>query len=125
LQISEKTLTLGLTITLTIMLGAVAAQAQGTSVFTTGLNRPAKMISAGQASLMVAEAGTTAPNSGRISLVNRSTGAFLASQVARGTLRLSESGDEFTTNTSTTSFDPHGVIIPGMGCSNAVGTRFE
>ena len=53
------------------------------------------------------------------------TGAFLASQVARGTLRLSESGDEFTTNSSTTSFDVHGVIIPGMSCSNAVGTRFE
>jgi len=53
------------------------------------------------------------------------TGAFLASQVARGTLRLSESGNEFTTNSSTMSFDPHGVIIPGMGCSNAVGTRFE
>ena len=53
------------------------------------------------------------------------TGAFLARQVARGTLRLSESGNEFTTNSSTTSFDVHGVIIPGMSCSNAVGTRFE
>jgi hypothetical protein len=54
------------------------------------------------------------------------TSAFLASQVARGTLRLSESGNEFTTNSSTTSFDVHGVIIPGqMSCSNAVGTRFE
>ncbi len=53
------------------------------------------------------------------------TGAFLARQVARGTLRLSESGDEFTTNSSTMSFDAHGVIIPGMGCANAVGTRFE
>jgi len=53
------------------------------------------------------------------------TSAFLASQVARGTLRLSESGNEFTTNTSTTSFDVNGVSLPGMGCSNAVGTRFE
>ncbi|MEJ7700232.1 MAG: ScyD/ScyE family protein [Pyrinomonadaceae bacterium] len=57
------------------MLGAVAAQAQATSVFTTGLNNPAKIITAGQTSLLVAEAGTTAPNSGRISLVNRTTGA--------------------------------------------------
>ena len=53
------------------------------------------------------------------------TGAFLASQVARGTLRLSESGNEFTTNSSTTSFDVNGVSLPGMGCANAVGTRFE
>ena len=53
------------------------------------------------------------------------TGAYLARQVARGTLRLSESGDEFTTDSSTTSFDVNGVSLPGMGCSNAVGTRFE
>ena len=53
------------------------------------------------------------------------TGAFKASQVARGTLRLSESGDEFTTDSSTTSFDVNGVSLPGMGCANAVGTRFE
>jgi len=53
------------------------------------------------------------------------TGAYLASQVARGTLQLSESGDEFTTNSSTTSFDVNGVSLPGMGCANAVGTRFE
>jgi len=53
------------------------------------------------------------------------TGAFLASQVARGTLQYSERRDEFTTDSSTTSFDMNGVSIPGMGCSNAVGTRFE
>jgi len=53
------------------------------------------------------------------------TGAFLASQVARGTLRLSGRGDEFTTDSSTTSFDVNGVSLPGMGCSNAIGTRFE
>ena len=76
LQISEKTLTIGLAITLTIILGAIAAQAQGTSVFTTGLNEPRKIITAGQASLLVAEAGTSdAPNTGRVSLVNRTTGA--------------------------------------------------
>jgi hypothetical protein len=50
-------------------------KAQTTSVFTTGLNNPAKIITAGQSSLLVAEAGTTTPNSGRISLVNRTTGA--------------------------------------------------
>jgi hypothetical protein len=73
---TQKTLAFGLTLALTILLGAVAAQAQGTSVFTTGLNRPAKMITAGQASLMVAEAGTNAAsNTGRISLVNRTSGA--------------------------------------------------
>jgi len=53
------------------------------------------------------------------------TGAYLGSQVARGTLRLSERGDGFTTDSSTTVFDVHGVSLPGMGCSNAVGTRFE
>ena len=75
LQISEKTLTLGLAIALTITLGVIYAQAQATSVLTTGLEKPSKMILAGQASLMVAEAGTTTPNSGRISLVNRGGGA--------------------------------------------------
>jgi len=74
-QFSQKTLTLCLTIALTILLGAVAFPAQTTSVFTTGLNAPAKIITAGQSSLLVAEAGTTAPNNGRISLVNRATGA--------------------------------------------------
>ena len=53
------------------------------------------------------------------------TGAFLASQVARGTLRLSGRGDEFTTDSSTASFDVNGVSLPGMGCANAVGKRFE
>lgn len=72
---TQKTLTLGLAIALTIMLGAIHAQAQATSIFTTGLEKPLKIIHAGQASLMVAEAGTTASNSGRISIVNRTTGA--------------------------------------------------
>ncbi|MEO8073153.1 MAG: ScyD/ScyE family protein, partial [Acidobacteriota bacterium] len=75
LQISEKTITLGLTIALMILLGAVVAQAQGTSVFTTGLNNPVKMITAAGSSLLVSESGTDTPNSGRISLVNRTTGA--------------------------------------------------
>ncbi len=64
-----------MTLTLVILLGAVAMMAQGTSVFTTGLNNPRKIITAGQTSFLVAEAGTNdAPNTGRISLVNRTTG---------------------------------------------------
>jgi hypothetical protein len=74
-QIRRKSLTFGLTIVLTILLGAVVLRAQGTSVFTTGLNSPAKIILAGDSSLLVAEAGTDAPNTGRISLVNRASGA--------------------------------------------------
>ncbi|MGI8640296.1 MAG: ScyD/ScyE family protein [Pyrinomonadaceae bacterium] len=57
------------------LLVTVESFAQATSVFTTGLNNPSKIITAGQTSLLVAEPGTTAPNSGRISLVNRASGA--------------------------------------------------
>ena len=71
----QQTITFGLTLTLTILLGAVAATAQGTSVFTTGLNNPAKIVTAGGSSLLISESGTNTPNSGRISLVNRTTGA--------------------------------------------------
>lgn len=71
----QKTITFGLMLALTILLGAIAAQAQGTSVLTTSLNAPSKMINAGQNSLLVAESGTTTPNNGRVSLVNRTTGA--------------------------------------------------
>ncbi len=72
----QKTITFGLTLALTILLGAATAvQAQGTSVFTTGLTNPAKIVTAGSASLLISESGTNTPNSGRISLVNRTTGA--------------------------------------------------
>lgn len=74
-QITQETFTFCLKAALTILLGAVATQAQATSVFTTGLNHPAKIITTGESSLLVAEAGTTAPNSGRISVVKRATGA--------------------------------------------------
>ncbi|HLM00767.1 MAG TPA: ScyD/ScyE family protein [Pyrinomonadaceae bacterium] len=50
-------------------------RAQATNVFTTGLTAPTKIITAGQSSLLVAEAGTMTPNQGRISLVNRASGA--------------------------------------------------
>ncbi len=49
--------------------------AQTTSVFTVGLARPTKLITAGDNSLLVVESGTTTPNTGRVSLVNRTTGA--------------------------------------------------
>src|SRR5688572_14175705 len=45
-----------------------------TSVFTTGLQGPTKLVTAGQSHLLVAETGGAAANSGRISLVDRSTG---------------------------------------------------
>jgi hypothetical protein len=65
------------TIFLFILIPAARAFSQGP--FATGLKAPAKIITAGQSNLMVAETGTPTPNSGRISLVNRATGA-------RGTL---------------------------------------
>ncbi len=52
------------------------------------------------------------------------TGAFLGRQVARATLRLSERGDEFTTDSQNQVFDVNGHLTI-TGCSNSVGTRFE
>jgi hypothetical protein len=53
-----------------------------------------------------------------------STGVFLGKQEASGTLVLSESGDEFTTDGSATVFDVNDN--PGTpGCSNSFGTRFK
>ncbi len=52
------------------------------------------------------------------------TGAYLGSQVARGTLRLSESGDQFTTNSQNQVFDVNGHLTI-TSCANSVGTRFE
>ncbi len=52
------------------------------------------------------------------------TGAYLGSQVARATLRLSERGDEFTTDSQNQVFDVNGHLTI-TGCSNSVGTRFE
>lgn len=49
--------------------------AQTTSILTAGLNKPTKLITAPDNSLLVAESGTFTPNSGRISIVNRRTGA--------------------------------------------------
>lgn len=55
---------------------------------------------------------------------NVSTGAFAGLQEGAGTLVLAESGDEFTTDGSSTVFDVNGN--PGTpGCSNSAGTRFK
>jgi hypothetical protein len=54
---------------------ALSAAGQTTSTFTTGLTTPNKIITAGDNSLLVTEAGTTVPNTGRVSRVNRTTGA--------------------------------------------------
>ena len=54
---------------------ALSVLSQTTTVLTGGLNRPNKVITAGDNSLLVAEAGTSLPNTGSISLVNRTTGA--------------------------------------------------
>ena len=58
-----------------VFANASTAFAQAASVFTTGLTAPTKIITAGQSSLLVAEAGTMTPNQGRISLVDRAGGA--------------------------------------------------
>jgi len=52
------------------------------------------------------------------------TGAYLGRQVARGTLRLSERGNQFTTDSQNQVFDVNGHLT-STGCANAVGTRFE
>jgi len=46
-------------------------------------------------------------------------------QEGAGTLVLSESGDEFTTDGSSQIFDVDGNPAGTAGCSNSVGTRFK
>ena len=55
---------------------------------------------------------------------NLTTGVFIGSQEGAGTLVLGESGDEFTTDGSTSLFDANGNLT-GTTCSNSVGTRFK
>ena len=66
--------TVAAVLALLILLGAAPLFAQ-TTVFSGGLTNPAKMILAGTNSLLITESGTTTPNTGRISIVNRGTGA--------------------------------------------------
>jgi hypothetical protein len=54
---------------------AFSAAAQTASVFTTGLTTPNRIVLAGSNSLIVTEAGTRVPNSGRISLIDREKGS--------------------------------------------------
>jgi hypothetical protein len=55
---------------------------------------------------------------------NLATGLFAGKQESGGTLVLSESGDEFTTDGSTIVYSVDG--IPGTpSCSNSAGTRFK
>jgi hypothetical protein len=56
---------------------------------------------------------------------NLTTGEFAASQEASGTLVLGASGDQFTTDASSRSFDVNGNQIGSGSCSNSVGTRFK
>ena len=58
-----------------VLLSSSLLYGQTSSVFTTGLTTPNKVISAGDNSLLVTEAGTLAPNTGRLSRIDRVTGA--------------------------------------------------
>jgi hypothetical protein len=51
------------------------------------------------------------------------SGTYVGRQVAKGTLVLGESGDELTTESSTSVFDLDGNRIGG-GCASATGVRF-
>jgi hypothetical protein len=56
---------------------------------------------------------------------NLTTGAFNGKQESGGTLALSDTGDEFTTEGWTQQFDAAGNPSPQQGCSTSVGTRFK
>ena len=56
---------------------------------------------------------------------NLTTGLFAGKQESFGTLVLSESGDEFTTDAHTIAYSVDGIPVLPPGCSNAVGTRFK
>ena len=53
------------------------------------------------------------------------TGLFAGKQEGGGTLVLSESGDEFTTDSSTIAYNVDGTPAGPGGCANSVGTRFK
>jgi hypothetical protein len=52
------------------------------------------------------------------------SGFFIGKQTAAGSLALNESGDQFTTDSSTALFDASGLPLGG-GCASSVGTRFD
>src|SRR5829696_2734697 len=57
------------------LLTFTAAAGQTAMVHTAGLTAPNKIINAPADSMIVAEAGTTMPNTGRLSIVDRTSGA--------------------------------------------------
>ncbi|HXH70956.1 MAG TPA: hypothetical protein VNI60_11560 [Pyrinomonadaceae bacterium] len=59
-------------------------------------------------------------------MINRydASGVFISSQKVRAALRLSASGNSFTTNAAVEIFDANDNLI-GTGCATAVGTRIE
>ena len=52
------------------------------------------------------------------------SGVFMGSQRVTATLKLGESGDEFTTRSVIEVFDANDNLIGG-GCATAAGTRFK
>ena len=64
-----------LTFSLIAGISTVAVGQATTSVLTTGLNAPNKIIKAPENTLLIAEGGTAAPNTGRISVADRTSGA--------------------------------------------------
>jgi hypothetical protein len=68
-----KNFTLALAIALLTF--TMSAIGQTSMVHTAGLNTPNKIINAPDNSMIVSEAGTTMPNSGRLSIVDRTSGA--------------------------------------------------
>ena len=56
---------------------------------------------------------------------NFTTGVFAGKQESGGTLVLSESGDEFTTDSKTIAYNVDGTPAGPGGCANSVGTRFK
>jgi len=61
-------------ILVTVAALAVAVFCQTTSVMTTGLDKPTKVIIGPHNTLLVSENGTAVPNTGRVSVVDRTTG---------------------------------------------------
>ena len=57
-----------------VLVFALSTNAQTSSVFTTGLHTPNKIITGPGNILLVTEAGTTTPNTGRISVIDGTTG---------------------------------------------------
>src|SRR5687768_17093695 len=59
----------------TLVLGAAMTQRVHSQPFAAGLQTPSRMIFTHHGNVLVAESGTPAPNSGRISFIDRTSGA--------------------------------------------------